>query len=125
VTPRMKVEDVARLVHESNRIVCVATSTGHDRRPHWDDAPQEQRDSCIDGVRKILSGAVKSVRENHENWRRLKGDQGWSWAPKRNEEKKESPCICDYDQLPIAEKVKSENLQIIVEFARPFLADGD
>jgi ryanodine receptor 2 len=48
---------------------------------------------------------IERLAENaHEVWARQRLDQGWRYGPRRNDEKKEHPCLIAYEELPESEK---------------------
>ena len=52
-----------------------------------------------------LNSLVESLAENvHDTWARGRMDAGWRWGEKRDDLRKENPCLVSYDQLPEAEK---------------------
>jgi ryanodine receptor 2 len=52
-----------------------------------------------------LNGLVEFLAMNtHENWSKERIRQGWQWGPKRNDKRKEHPCLIPYEQLPESEK---------------------
>lgn len=49
---------------------------------------------------------TEKLAENvHENWALQRIRQGWNYGPVRDDEKKETPCLVPYDQLPEEEKL--------------------
>ena len=44
------------------------------------------------------------ARNRHDNWAKARIEQGWSYGPERNDEKKETPCLVPYEELPESEK---------------------
>lgn len=44
------------------------------------------------------------ARNCHDNWAKARIEQGWSYGPERNDEKKETPCLVPYEELPESEK---------------------
>jgi len=56
----------------------------------------------------LLSEAV------HEAWRQERKKQGWDYGPKRNDTRKEHPCMVDYEELPEQEQLIDENSVISV-----------
>jgi hypothetical protein len=96
------VEACARAAHEVNRAYCLAL--GDTSQPPWDDAPDWQRTSARNGVRGALAGATP--RESHESWRREKLAAGWKHGPVKDPDKREHPCMVDYDELPDEQKAK-------------------
>lgn len=54
---------------------------------------------------KYLQAAVESEAEKiHNEWAALRIAQGWKWGPKRDDEKKEHPCLVPWEELPEEEK---------------------
>lgn len=93
---------IARAAHEANRAFCIAT--GDTSQLSWDDAPEWQRTSAIDGLRTALAGA--GPREQHDAWCTFKVADGWSYGPMKDAAAKTHPCLVPYDDLPTAQKVK-------------------
>ena len=53
---------------------------------------------------KDLEGLVDYLAKNtHENWAAVRINQGWKYG-RRNDAKKEHPCIVPYERLPESEK---------------------
>lgn len=50
------------------------------------------------------------IAENvHENWAAARIREGWVYGPVRNDEKKQTPCLVPYEQLPEIEKEYDRN----------------
>ena len=97
------VEACARAAHEANRAYCLAF--GDESQPSWDDAPDWQRTSCLNGVRGVLVDG-NGPRESHASWLEEKRANGWKWGPVKDPAKKEHPCFVPYDELPPEQKAK-------------------
>jgi hypothetical protein len=97
-----KIEACARAAHEANRAYCIAI--GDTSQPSWDDAPQWQKDSAINGVDGVLKG--NTPHESHVSWLAEKERTGWKYGPVKDPEKKEHPCFVAYDQLPPEQRQK-------------------
>ena len=53
-----------------------------------------------------LSELQEAIAENaHEIWAKNRRDQGWSYGPERNDQKKETPDMIPYCNLPESEKL--------------------
>lgn len=100
----LPLEVLAQAAHEINRVWCL--SMGDSSQPHWEDAPEWQRLSCLDGVKGVLKG--NGPRESHENWLRLKEVEGWKYGPIKDPSNKEHPCFVPYEELPEAQKAKDD-----------------
>ena len=63
---------------------------------------------CLDDVElsEDLSELQEAIAENaHEIWAKNRRDQGWSYGPERNDQKKETPDMIPYCNLPESEKL--------------------
>ncbi|MFB9778834.1 RyR domain-containing protein [Rhodococcus baikonurensis] len=107
----MQIEHVARVCHEANRAIQIATGDSK-VSPQWDDAPQWQRESAIEGVRKAIDGATHE--ELHESWCEFKRADGWVFGPEKDEAIKTHPCLVPYGELPAEQKSKDAVFSAIV-----------
>lgn len=41
----------------------------------------------------------------HDNWAKERIKQGWKYGEKRDDMKKETPCLVEYEELPEKEKI--------------------
>jgi hypothetical protein len=107
-------ELIAIICHEANRAYC--TATGDDSQVPWDEAPQWQKDSAINGVMLHLNAEDKvSPRQTHEAGRKQKIEEGWKPGPVKDPEKKEHPCCVPYDELPVGQRIKDYIFKAVVE----------
>lgn len=95
---------IAAVCHEANRAYCV--SIGDDSQPAWKDAPAWQAESAFKGVEAIAEGNITEPRGSHASWSREKLDNGWKWGAVKDPEKKEHPCLVDFEQLPHEQQTK-------------------
>ena len=52
-----------------------------------------------------LRSLVEEIAENvHDTWAQGRMNDGWTYGPRRNDEKKEHPCLVPYGELPELEK---------------------
>lgn len=52
-----------------------------------------------------LLALTEQIAENvHENWAAARIAEGWRYGPCRDDEKKLTPCLVPYNELPEAEK---------------------
>ena len=98
------VETIARVAHEVNRAYCQAI--GDNSQPSWEDAPQWQKDSAINGVKFHQQNPDATPENSHESWLKQKVEEGWVYGLVKDAEKKEHPCCVPYSELPLAQKVK-------------------
>jgi hypothetical protein len=63
----------------------------------------------IDTSRVELSPEIQQLtellaRNAHDVWARRRLDEGWRLGPRRDDARKEHPCLVPYEQLPESEK---------------------
>lgn len=100
----MKIEQIAELCHEANRAYC--SIIGDISQPTWENAPQWQRDSAINGVSYHIANPTVGPEESHNNWVKTKFIDGWKYGTIKDPQKKEHPCMIPYGQLPSAQRMK-------------------
>ena len=60
-----------------------------------------------------LSELQEAIAENaHEIWAKNRRDQGWSYGPERNDQKKETPDMIPYCNLPESEKLYDREMEM-------------
>lgn len=97
-----KLEACARATHEANRAYCLAL--GDTSQPAWEDAPEWQRSSAVNGIKGVLAG--NGPEESHQSWLAEKEAAGWKFGPVKNPDAKEHPCFVPYAELPASQKQK-------------------
>lgn len=108
--------EIARVAHEVNRAYCQAL--GDDSQPAWNDAPEWQRTSAINGVRMHLDNPDAGPEQSHEAWLAEKQAAGWVWGEVKNPEKKEHPCMVPYSELPVEQRAKDFLIRAVVHALR-------
>ena len=108
----MNDEQIARVAHEVNRAYCLAL--GDTSQVPWDEAPEWQRNSAINGVAFHRSNPDAGPDHSHNEWLREKRADGWKFGPVKDAEKKEHPCFVPYDDLPTEQKAKDYLFRAIV-----------
>jgi hypothetical protein len=113
----MTPEQVAHICHEANRAFCATLQDN--TQSSWEEAPQWQKDSAINGVnfhlQALLDGVAPQPEASHENWLRQKEVEGWKYGPVKDASKKEHPCFVPYAELPIEQRAKDYIFVGIVE----------
>lgn len=99
-----KIELAAKTAHEVNRAYC--RGLGDDSQPSWEDAPEWQKRSAIDGAEHIALNPNITPEESHEFWMSKKYQDGWSRGEKKDAEKKTHPCFVAYENLPLPQRAK-------------------
>ena len=97
-------EQIARICHEVNRAYCEAL--GDTSQPRWEDAPEWQRNSALNGVTFHRNNPDAGPDHSHNEWLKEKAAAGWKYGPVKDAEYKEHPCFVPYDQLPVEQKAK-------------------
>ncbi|WP_202551633.1 RyR domain-containing protein [Streptomyces sp. SID8352] len=80
--------------------------------PSWDESPEWQRVSAIQGVRKALEGATPE--QLHQDWCDFKTSDGWVYGPVKDEAAKTHPCLMSYRDLPPEQRRKDALFAAIV-----------
>ena len=112
----MAMIDIAQVCHEVNAAYCAAL--GDDSQPHWNAAPQWQRDSACKGVAFHLANPDAGPDHSHNEWLREKEATGWRYGPVKDAEAKTHPCFVSYDELPTEQKAKDYIFRAIVHALR-------
>ena len=68
--------------------------------------------SDIELSEELLELTEEMAKNVHDVWSAGRIAQGWTWGPKRDDEKKENPCLVPYDELPESEKEYDRNTSI-------------
>lgn len=106
-----EIEGVARVCHDANRAWQIASGDPA-VSPPWDEAPDWQRASALDGVRKALGGATGE--QLHQAWCDFKTGDGWVYGPVKDEDAKTHPCLVPYRELPPEQRRKDALFAAIV-----------
>ena len=107
---------IAMICHEANRAYCAGLED-NSQLP-WDEAPQWQRDSAINGVLFHLNNPDAEPSHSHENWMEEKRLDGWMWGEVKDPEKKLHPCYTPYANLPEDQKAKDKLFISVVDTFR-------
>lgn len=100
----MNIEQIARVAHEANGSYCA--SIGDFSQKSWDEAPEWQRSSAINGVLKIANGEVTRPEQSHESWYAEKEAAGWVYGDVKDAEAKTHPCMVSFASLPVEQRAK-------------------
>ncbi len=115
----MTKENIAQVAHEINKAFC--ESIGDNSQPTWENAPDWQKSSAINGVQFHLDNPNASPSASHESWLKQKTEEGWKYGKVKNAETKEHPCFVPYNELPIEQKSKDFLFKQIIHSLKPFL----
>lgn len=104
--------EIARVAHEINRAYCCAL--GDLSQPAWEDVPEWQKESAINGVKFHLANPDAGPDHSHNEWLREKEAAGWKYGQVKDPEKKEHPCFVPYNALPVEQKAKDYLFRAVV-----------
>ena len=107
-----ELEYIARIAHEINRAYCQAL--GDTSQPAWENAPDWQRSSAINGVQFHIDNPQAGPDHSHNEWLKEKEAGGWKYGPVKNPETKEHPCFVPYEPLPVEQKAKDYLFRAVV-----------
>lgn len=106
-------EQIARVAHEINRAYC--TSIGDNSQPAWEEAPEWQRSSAVNGVSFHKANPQATPADSHISWMAQKTAEGWRWGPVKDAARKEHPCFCAYEELPQEQRSKDYLFRAVIQ----------
>ncbi len=115
----IKKEYIAQVAHEINKAYC--DSIGDTTQPSWEDAPEWQKSSTVNGVQFHLDNPDASPSASHESWLKQKTEEGWKYGEVKNPETKEHPCFVPYNELPVSQRSKDYLFKQIIHSLKPLL----
>lgn len=107
---------IAKVCHEVNRGYCEAI--GDTSQAPWDEAPDWQRQSAVNGVKFVLAHPDAPPSASHDSWLAEKRADGWKYGPIKHPAKKEHPAFLPYNLLPEEQKIKDYLFNAVVEAMR-------
>lgn len=118
-----ELEAIARVAHEINRAYCRAF--GDESHLRWEDSPDWQRESALDGVAFHICDRGAGPEASHERWRAQKEADGWRYGPAKDPELKTHPCMVPFHELPPEQRAKDHIFRACVHAALQLIADVD
>lgn len=115
----LTIENVARVAHEVNRAYCLAH--GDLSQASWENAPDWQKVSAINGVRFVLGNPQAGPGAQHAAWMAEKLAAGWTVGPVKDAEKLEHPCLVPFDELPKMQQIKDVLFRGVVKALAPLI----
>lgn len=115
----MKVEDIARVCHETNRSLCLAL--GEVAGAAWALAGVEIRASAKAGVEYALAHPEATPEEMHERWCAARRAAGWSRGPVKDEHLREHPLLAPYAELGAVDRTKDRLFLAVVRALAPLV----
>ena len=74
--------------------------------------PQPVDTSMVELTKELLQLTEVMASNVHDIWARGRMAEGWTWGPKRDDARKEHPCLVPYSELPDSEKEYDRNTAI-------------
>jgi hypothetical protein len=111
--PVIEVDEIAHIIYEVNRLFCAAL--GDHSQPRWADVQNWQVKSIKNGISRVVTNPSLTPEKSHKNWLRDMELDGWKYGEKKDVEKKEHPCMVEYEKLPEEQKVKDKLFTSIVK----------
>lgn len=60
-----------------------------------------------------LEPLIEQMAKNvHDVWAQSRINDGWTYGPERNDERKEHPCLVEYEELPDSERAYDRDTAI-------------
>jgi hypothetical protein len=115
----MKKENIAQVAHELNKAYC--ESIGDNSQLDWENAPEWQKSSAINGVQFHLDNPDSPPSASHDSWLKQKMEEGWKYGEIKDAEKKEHPCYVPYEELPTEQKSKDYLFKQTVHSLKQFI----
>lgn len=107
-----KILSIAKVCHEANKALC--ETQGDSSQPTWDNVPDWQGESAVNGVIFHIDNPDADASASHENWLKEKLEAGWKYGPVKDPEKKEHPCCVPFGDLPPEQQLKDHLFKAIV-----------
>ena len=91
--------------------------------------PQPMDTSDVQLPPEIVALGEEIAAQIHDVWAFHRVEEGWKYGPKRDDEKKETPCLVPYADLPESEKdydrnTASATLKLIVKLGYRIEKEG-
>lgn len=114
-----EVVKLARLTHEVNKTLC--EEAGDFSQPSWDDAPDWQKESAVEGVIRSANHIAQfnqplAPEESHNLWMSKKLRGGWRYGEVKDPHAKTHPCLLPWRELPWNDRLKDVMFGAIVHF---------
>ena len=74
--------------------------------------PQPIDTSGIELPAELMELAETIARNVHDVWAQSRINEGWTFGEQRNDEKRQTPCLVDYDDLSEEEKTYDRNTSL-------------
>jgi hypothetical protein len=97
---------IAQIAHEVNRAWC--EYQGDNSQPSWDDAPEWQQTSAINGVTFHATNPDAGANASHNSWMAEKVQAGWVYGEVKDPDASPPthPCLVPFEELPRDQQFK-------------------
>ena len=109
---KSKIEAVACACHELCR--AVARADGDREYPHWADATEDNRETTRKSVIYLQTHPEADAGAIHKVWMDDRIADGWVYGETKDAEAKTHPCLVEYEELPLIEKIKDHIFLTVV-----------
>lgn len=117
-TPKlMNGEMIAKIAHQVNKAWC--EYNGDDSQPNWEDAPEWQKQSAINGVIFHSANPQAGNDASHNSWMEQKLADGWVYGKVKDPQASPPthPCIVPFEELPRDQQFKDTLFRTIARAA--------
>lgn len=104
-------EQIARIVHAANTEL--RAQLGEAIQP-WEALTEPERAGVRTGIEIAIANPTMTPEDSHKSWTRTKFEQGWVYGKEKDAVAKTHPCIVEYNELPVEQRVKDYLFQGIV-----------
>lgn len=114
----MRISQIAKVCHNANKAYC--ETLGDLTQLDWENAPEWQRESAINGVTFRMNFPAATNEDIHRNWMQEKLNAGWKYGERKDPQAKLHPCLVDYKDLSDEHKAKDALFSAIVTALAPY-----
>lgn len=111
--------EIAEVIHEVIRLL--QRINGEQVVSGWDAYSPEERQAETRYIAELRAGEVSTGEQHHEAWARMRSQQGWTYGPVKDYERKTTPLLVPYAELPWRQRVKDKVCEALV----PLLAEEE
>ena len=87
-----------------NKAYC--ESLGDNSQPDWEDAPDWQKSSAVNGVLFHMENPDADPAASHNSWLAEKVAAGWKYGEVKDPEKLTHPCMVPFEELSTEQRAK-------------------
>jgi len=99
-----KLIQVGKICHEVHRAYCKEINSK--TQPEWVNITNQHKEVILNSVKQILDGKINSPDESHNNFIKVKEEQGWVYSEKYSIENKTNPRLVPFENLSSKDRMK-------------------